>query len=115
MRALAPLLRLLRRLHAGSSPGKARSSRPGGPESPGRRHPRVGRGGPLRALADLPEARNGPSVGGRRGVPLLPDEALCPACSEWWRLEALVRHLLAAHPSSAEAARIRAWLGEDVP
>lgn len=48
-------------------------------------------------------------------MPLLPDEALCPACSEWWRLEALVRHLLAAHPSSAEAARIRAWLGEDVP
>lgn len=55
----------------------------------------------------VPEAR----AGRARGlVDLAPHLALCPACSEWWGMEALVRHLLAHHPSSPEAGRIRAWL-----
>lgn len=47
------------------------------------------------------------------GVPMLvPHEALCPACSEWWRAEAVVRHLLLAHPRHPASRRIRSWLEE---
>jgi len=68
-----------------------------------------------RLLSRLRRRRGGiqlPAEARTLRVDLVPRLALCPVCSEWWRMEALVRHLLACHPGSPEAARIRSWLAE---
>ncbi len=67
-------------------------------------------GGRRRGARPRPVLRVVPPGGRVRVLP--PHEALCPACSEWWRAEALVRHLLLAHPRHPASRRIRSWLEE---